>query len=291
MIIFNKEIELKEISKNVILTIIGIFAAAFGLEGFLLPNKFLDGGVTGISLLISMISAWNFPLLLVLINLPFVLIGYKQISKFFALKVIISISGLALCLFLFDFPIVTQDKLLISVFGGFFLGLGIGLSIRAGSVLDGTEVLALYLSKHLPLSLGDIIMLLNLLIFSFAAYVTNIETALYAILTYLTASFTIDYVIQGVEEYTGVIIISKFSEDIRLAIINEMGRGVTLYKGQKGYSVNNKESEIDIVFSVVTRLELNRIKKLCKSIDPDVFLITHTINETVGGVVKQRHKF
>ena len=275
--------------KDFIFIFIGIFAAAFGLKGFLLPNNFLDGGVMGISLLFSLVTKVDLSLLVILLNLPFIIIGYTQISKLFAFKTLVAISGLALVLFFVDFPLVTNDDLLIAFFGGFFLGAGIGLSIRGGSVLDGTEVLAIYTSRKTTLTVGDIILVLNILIFSVAAYLVDMETALYAILTYLVASKTVDFVVHGIEEYTSVIIISEKSEEIRASITEKMGRGVTILKGKSGFGkTGHREKEMDIIYSVITRLELQKLKTEIAKIDERAFVVENSVNDIKGGMIKKR---
>jgi uncharacterized membrane-anchored protein YitT (DUF2179 family) len=268
---------------------LGVFAAGFGLKGFLLPAGFLDGGVTGISLLINRLAGVELSLLIFCINIPFILLGFRQVSTPFALKTMVAISGLAIVLAVVPFPEVTTDPLLVSVFGGFFLGAGIGLAIRGGAVIDGTEVLAIYLSKKSTLSVGDIIMILNLFIFSTAAILINIETAMYAMLTYLAASRTVDFIITGIEEYTGVTIISESSDDVRSAIIEKMGRGVTIYKGERGFgSRQHADRDIDIIYTVITRLEVQKLKNEVEKIDPQAFIIQHAISDTRGGMVKKR---
>lgn len=214
--------------KDIVFISIGILSAGFGLKGFLLPNGFIDGGVTGISLLIEVLTNYSLPVLIVIINLPFIILGYFQIGKSFAINSVVAIIGLAIALVAIEYPIITSDKLLVAVFGGFFLGGGIGLTVRGGGVLDGTEVLAIYLSRKTGLTIGDLILIFNIFIFSIAAYLLSIETALYSILTYLAASKTVDFVIEGVEEYIGVTIISTHSEEIKVMIIEKMGRGVTI---------------------------------------------------------------
>ncbi|KHJ38423.1 hypothetical protein PBAC_14290 [Pedobacter glucosidilyticus] len=244
----------------------------------------------GISLMLNILGGIPLSIWVVLVNIPFVLLGSKQISKAFAIKTIIAITGLAVMLSFNFYPIITTDKLLISVFGGFFLGAGIGLTIRGGAVIDGTEVLALYLSRKVSLSVGDIILVFNIFIFGFAAFLINMETALYAILTYLAASKMVDFIIHGIEEYIGVTIISAESEEIRQAVIKIMGRAVTIYKGERGYvkNVPLEERGLDIVFTVVTRLEVTRLKNLVKSIDKQAFIVMHTVDDTYGGMVKPR---
>ena len=275
--------------RDTFLIVLAITSAGFGLKGFLIPNSFIDGGVTGISLLTEQVTGISLSLLLVIINFPFLLLGYSQISKAFSIKSVLAIIGLALIVFLVPYPVVTTDKLLIAIFGGFFLGLGIGLSIRGGAVIDGTEVLAVYLSKRTGLTIGDIILIFNTIIFLFGAYILSVEIALYAILTYLAASRTVDFIIEGVDEYTGVTIISEMSNEIRLAIIEKLGRGVTLYLGNRGYG--NKRNElkpVDIVYTVITRLELSKLKREVEKIDPGAFIIMNSIKDAQGGMIKKR---
>lgn len=267
----------------------GVLSAGFGLKGFLLPNEFIDGGAVGISLLISEITDWPLSLLLLLVNIPFVLLGLRTIGVDFAVKTAIGIIALAIAVEVIPYPQITHDKLLVSVFGGFFLGAGIGLSMRGGGVIDGTEVLALNISKRSGLSVGDLILIFNIIIFSVAAYLLSIETALYSILTYLAASKTVDFIVEGIEEYTGVTIISPKSEDIRQMIINDIGRGVTIYKGERGFGrTGHRENDIDIIFTVITRLELSNLKAEIEKIDPNAFILMHSINDTKGGMIKKR---
>lgn len=267
----------------------GVLSAGFGLKGFLLPNEFIDGGAVGISLLISEVSGWSLSLLLLLVNIPFVLLGLRTIGVDFAIKTAIGIVALAIAVEVIPYPQITHDKLLVSVFGGFFLGAGIGLSMRGGGVIDGTEVLALNISKRSGLSVGDLILIFNVIIFSVAAYLLSVETALYSILTYLAASKTVDFIVEGIEEYTGVTIISPKSEDIRQMIINDIGRGVTIYKGERGFGkTGHRDSEIDIIFTVITRLELSNLKAEIEKIDPNAFILMHSINDTKGGMIKKR---
>ncbi len=283
------KVQLYHFFSDTFFIILGIISAGFGLKGFLLPSSFIDGGVTGISLLATEVTGISLSILIVLINLPFLILGFSQIGKHFAFKSILAIIGLALVVHFIPYPIITTDKLLVAVFGGFFLGAGIGLAIRGGAVLDGTEVLAIYLSKKLGLTIGDIILIFNILIFSVGGYILSIEIALYAILTYLAASKTIDFIIEGVEEYTGVTIISDHSEKIRLMITGKLGRGVTIYQGKGGFGKHGKNLiERDIIFTVITRLEIARIKTEIDKIDTEAFIIMHSIKDTKGGIIKKR---
>ena len=285
----HKKADYLTIFKETFIIVLGIFSASFGLKSFLLPNHFLDGGAMGISLLLNITTNIPLGLLVVLVNIPFVLLGSKQISKVFALKTIVAITGLALMVSFDFYPIVTTDKLLIAVFGGFFLGAGIGLTIRGGAVIDGTEVLALFISKNISLKVGDVILLFNIIIFGVAAFL-NVEIALYAILTYLAASKTVDFIIHGIEEYIGVTIISVKNEEIRQAVTKILGRAVTIYKGERGYVKNLSlaERDINIVFTVVTRLEVTKLRNLVKNIDKNAFIVMHAVDDTYGGMVKQR---
>lgn len=276
-------------AKDIILITAGILSAGFGLESFLLPNDFIDGGVTGISLLTSEVSGWPLPILIVCINVPFMILGYQQIGRNFAIKSIAAIIGLALAIALIHYPVITSDKLLVAVFGGFFLGAGIGLSVRGGGVLDGTEVLAIFISKRIGVSIGDVILMFNIVIFSVAAYLLTIETALYSILTYMAASKTVDFIIEGIEEYTGVTIVSSHSEEIREMIIEKMGRGVTIYTGKRGYGKRgNNPNPVDIVYTVITRLEIAKLKAEVETIDKDAFVVMNSIKDMKGGMIKKR---
>ncbi|MDP1746421.1 MAG: YitT family protein [Bacteroidota bacterium] len=274
---------------NIFLILLGILSAGFGLKGFLLPNGFIDGGVTGISLLISKLTGFSLPLLIVVINIPFIFLGYKNIDKFFATKTLLAIIGLSLCLVFVSYPIITSDKLLVAIFGGFFLGAGIGMTMRGGGVIDGTEVLALTVSRNASVTIGDVILIINIIIFSVAAFVLSIETALYSILTYFAASKTLDFIVSGIEEHTGVTIISSCSEQIRRMITEKLGRGVTIYQGKRGYGAHGHQlNETDIVFTVISRLEVSKLNSEIEKIDPKAFVIMSSIKDTKGGMIKKK---
>ncbi len=283
-----KKIGVKPFFKELFFIAAGIFSAAFGLESFLLPNLFIDGGATGIALLVTETSSLPLYLLIVLVNIPFLILGYRAIGRNFTLKATLAIIGLALTLAVLNFPEITQDRLLVAVFGGFFLGAGIGLSIRGGAVIDGTEVLAIYLSRKLSTKIGDIIIIINIIIFLAAAYMLSIESALYSMLTYLAASKTLDFVVDGIEEYTGVTIISNESEAIREMIIGKMGRGLTIYDAKGGYKVNGVQNKYEVIYTVITRLEISRLNKELAKIDPKAFVFMSRLNDTRGGMVKKR---
>lgn len=274
--------------RRVLLVALGVLAAGLGLKGYVLPNGFLDGGVTGISLIINRLTGWPLPLLIVVINVPFILMAFRQFNAAFALKTLAAICGLALCLIFIPYPVITQDKLLVAVFGGFFLGLGIGLCIRGGCVIDGTEVFAIFIGKKSGLTIGDVIMLVNIVIFGVAIFMFNLETAMYSLLTYFAASKSVDFVVHGIEEYTGVTIVSDKSDAIRQMIIDKMGRGVTIFVGKRGYGKKGDRGEIDVVYTVITRLEIARLKSEVELIDENAFVVINSISDTKGGMVKKR---
>jgi uncharacterized membrane-anchored protein YitT (DUF2179 family) len=284
-----RRINIERAVKDFFFISLGILSASFGLKSFLLPNGFLDGGAVGISLLVHLLYKIDLSFLIIVINIPFIFIGYTQVSKIFAIKTLVAITALAVCVAFINFPLVTNDRLLISFFGGFFLGLGIGLSIRGGSVLDGTEVLAIYTSRKTALTVGDFILMLNIVIFGVAAYLINVETALYAILTYLVASKTVDFVVHGIEEYTSVIIVSEHSEEIKRAIIERMGRGVTVLKGKSGFGKQgHRVADIDVLYSVISRLELQKLKTEIAKIDDEAFVVENSVSDIKGGMIKKR---
>jgi len=273
--------------KGYVLLICAIFLEGFGLKSFLIPIGVIEGGVTGSSLLISFITPLSVSLLLFFLNLPFIFLGKKQVGKSFAIKTFIAIVGISFVLFFVDFPVITSDKLLATIFGGFIVGAATGLAIRGGSVIDGLEVLSVYLSKKTGFSIGEIVLGVNIVIFSFAALFLSVERALYSILTYLVASKTIDFVVQGVEEYIGLTIISKKSSEIREKLVKDLGKGLTVYKGKSGYYYE-KDYEIEILFTFVTRLEVVKIKDQILAVDPGAVIIEQGIHEIYGGVVKKR---
>ncbi|OUJ74109.1 hypothetical protein BXP70_10220 [Hymenobacter crusticola] len=276
--------------KNIGLVVLGILCAATGLKSFLLSSHFIDGGVTGISMLLAQIMGVPLALLLLVINLPFLALGYRQIGRGFALKSAAAIGGLSITVALVPFPDITPDLLLTAVFGGLFIGAGIGLAMRGGAVLDGTEIAALLISKHSPLlKVSDVILLLNVFIFGAAAFFLGTQAALYSILTYVAASKALDFLLNGLEQYTGVTIVSEHSEAIRQTITQELGRGVTIYQGKRGYGKRGEQQEArDIVFTVVTRLELPQLRTTVRRIDPHAFLIQQSIDDAEGGMVKKR---
>lgn len=276
-------------ASDIIYLILGVLSASFALKSFLVPNHFLDGGVTGLSLLLFEVKGWNLGLLLLLLNIPFIILSYFKVGKHFAIRSSLTIILIALTMYFIPFPELTHDKLLVAMFGGFFLGIGIGLSMRGGGTFDGMEVLALLTFKKSSFSITEIILGMNLIIFIIAAAFIKVETALYAILTYIIASQTTRYVIEGIEAYTGVTIVSGNSEDIKKALVMVLNRGITVYKGERGFMKETFEvsNEVDIIFTIVTRLEVRKLKNIVHEIDPKAFIFTQTVREPQGGIVKE----
>lgn len=282
------EVEWSHAFRETLYIVVGVLSAGFGLRGFLLPNQFIDGGATGISLLLQNTTQWSLGLLLVVVNIPFLILATNTISKKFAFKSMVAIIALALVVHYVDYPIITEDKLLIAIFGGFFLGLGIGMAMRGGSVIDGTEVLAIYLSRKLALTIGDVLLLLNIVIFSFGAYILSIETALYAILTYLAAAKTVDFVVDGVEEYIGVTIISDHHEQIRLMLTTKLKRACTVYAARGGYQNTAADYDKPVIFIIITRLELAKLHTEIDKIDKKAFTVMHLVKDLRGGMIKRK---
>ena len=276
--------------KNALFITAGVFSAAFGLKSFLLSSHFIDGGVTGVSMLLA--AAFNLPLsiLILVINLPFIALGYNQLGRSFALRSTLGIGGLALVLAVVPFPDVTHDLLLTAVFGGVFIGAGIGLAMRGGAVLDGTEIAALLVSRYLVLlKVSDLILILNVVIFGVAVLVLGTEPALYSMLTYFAAARVLEFVLNGIEQYTGVTIVSEYSDAVRKVITEKLGRGVTMYQGKSGYGKRGELGlERDIVFTVVTRLELPALRTAVQEVDPNAFIVQYRIDDAQGGIIKKR---
>ena len=266
--------------------ILGVISATIGLKAFLLSNNFLDGGAMGVSLLINILTDFDLSLLILMINLPFIIIGYRQISWQFAIRSTISIILLSVLVHFVELPSITSDKLLIAIFGGVFLGAGIGFSIRGGSVIDGTEVMAIYVSRRGGITVGNFIAIFNVALFIIAAFLINVETAMYSMLTYVAASKSVDFIINGIEEYIGVTIVSPQNADIRHMITDQLHRGVTVYRAAGGYQSAHDENR-KVLFCVVTRLEVTKLLTEIDKIDPTAFVVQHSIREIKGGVLKK----
>lgn len=285
-----KKINVFKSWQDAILILGGVIISGFALKSFLVPNDFFDGGISGVSLLIHKI--YNFPLAIVLAiaNLPFIILGKILVDLRFALKTTVCIVLLSLCIYLIPYPAITSDNVLVSVFGGFFLGIGNGLIMRAGSSLDGIEVFALYTKRKTSFTNTEIILAINFIIFLIAAVKFGLTTSMYSMITYFTASKTIDYVVEGIEAYTGVTIISGKAEILKNKLVNELGRGITIYKGERGYLPGSFEihNDADIIFTVITRLEIRKLKEVVYETDPAAFVFASVIKEASGGVLKKR---
>lgn len=266
--------------KRISFIIIGAILMGIGLEEFLVPNKILDGGIVGISIILSHITGWKLGAIIFVLNIPFFFIGYKQIGKTFALSTLLGITVLAITTtLLHDVPVFTDDLLLATVFGGIVLGVGVGIVIRYGGSLDGTEIMAILLNKKLPFSVGEVIMFFNLFIFASAGFVFGWERAMYSFIAYFIAFKTIDIVIQGLDESKSAWIISENHHEIGDAILARLGRGVTYLKGEGAYTGEDK----NVIFCVITRLEEAKLKAIVEEIDPSAFLAVANIAEVRGG--------
>jgi len=274
---------------NLVLIILGILSAGLGFKSFLVPSHFINGGVTGISMLLAETTRLPLSVVIFIINVPFLYLAYRRLGLYFAVRSALAIAGLSLCIAFVAFPEITHDKSLTAVFGGFFIGMGIGLAIRSGAVLDGTEIAALLVSKKMQLfKVSDVILVMNIIIFSAAVFFLGYEVALYSILTYISASKTVDFILNGIEQYTSITVVSGKGEAIRRAI-TDMGRGVTVYEGKKGYGKDGHINDVrDIIFTVATRLEIPSIKAKILDIDPSAFIVQQSIDDTTGGLLKRK---
>ncbi|MBA2876589.1 YitT family protein [Thermaerobacillus caldiproteolyticus] len=274
-----------KIVKRATAIFIGAVLMAVGLEIFLVPNKVIDGGITGISIMLSHITGLRLGIFIFLLNLPFFFMGYKQIGKTFAVSTLFGITVLSIFTSLFHpVPAFTEDILLATIFGGMILGIGVGLVIRYGGALDGTEILAILMNKKLPFSVGEIIMFFNIFILGAAGFVFTWDRAMYSILAYVIAFKTIDVVIKGLDESKSAWIISDSPETIGNAIMNRLGRGVTYLSGEGAFSGDDKK----VIFCVITRLEEAKLKEIVEENDPNAFLAIADMAEVRGGRFKKR---
>lgn len=276
-------------ARDFVMLTIGVLAAAIGLKAFIIPNGFIDGGITGISLLINSQTGISLPLILVVINLPFIILGWRQINIDFATRMVLAIVGLSIAVAFLHLPAVSDDRILAAIFGGVLVGGGIGFAVRGGGVLDGTEVLALYINRYTTFTIGDVILALNVIIFSVAAILLGVEQALYSVLTYLSASKAVDFIIEGIEEYVGVTIVSDHASIIIGMIKEKVGRGVTVYRGLGGFGKRGEvQHDREVLYTVVTRLEVAKLKKEVLLIDNSAFIAQSSVKEIDGGMVKAR---
>ncbi len=276
--------------KNLLLIFIGTTLAVLAMKGFMIPNKFLDGGITGISILLHEIFHINISFLVIILNVLFVYLGYRRIGKTFAVQTSIAVLLLSIGLLFIEISPITHDKLLIAIFGGILMGTGVGLVIRGGGVIDGAEVIAVFTGRKTGFSNSEIIMLINTVIFGVAAFQFGIETAMYSIITYFTATRAINYVVDGIEEFTAMNIISSQQEEVKSFLVNELGKGITVYKGERGYLPGSFDIRTDcqIIVTIVTRLEIKQIQDAIIEIDPKAFMYVQSIKEASGGILKAK---
>ncbi|MFC4322093.1 YitT family protein [Litchfieldia salsa] len=284
-VVNHKKLSKSTVIKRAILIFIGSVLMAIGLEIFLVPNQVIDGGIVGISIILSHLSGWKLGLFLFFLNVPFFYIGYKQIGKTFAFSTLYGVTILAISTtLLHPVPVLTEDPLLASVFGGMILGIGVGIVIRYGGSLDGTEVLAILFEKKLPFSVGEIIMFFNIFILGSAGFVFGWDRAMYSLIAYFVAFKTIDIVIQGIDESKSIWIISENYDILGEAIMARLGRGVTFLNGEGAFTGDTKK----VIFCVITRLEEAKLKSIVEEIDPGAFLAVSNIAEVRGGRFKKR---
>jgi uncharacterized membrane-anchored protein YitT (DUF2179 family) len=276
--------------KNLLHIIIGVGLAIFAMRGFMIPNRFMDGGITGISILLHEIFHIDISLLVIVLNIAFVYLGYKRIGKTFAVQTSIAVLLLALGLLFVEIKPITTVPLLIAIFGGILMGTGVGLVIRGGGVIDGAEVVAVFTRRKTGFSNTEIIMLFNSIIFGVAALQFGTDVAMYSIITYFTATKATDYVVDGIEEYTAMNIISGQEEDIKNYLVNDLGKGITVYKGARGYLPGSFDTKIDceIIVTIITRLEIKNIEESIMKIDPKAFIYVQSIKEAAGGILKEK---
>lgn len=264
-----------------------IFLASIGLKAFLLPNGFLDGGVTGICILLSELFVVELSLILPIVSIPFFVVGWFTVSKRILVKSIISVLLLAIIIHFENFQSVTEDKLIVAIFGGIFLGAGIGLAIKNGAVLDGSEIFGIFINERFGISIGKVILLFNIILFSVTALVLSVEVALYSILTFIVTGKVIDLMIQGFEDYVGLMIVSEKSPEIQQGLIEEVGPGMTIYNGLKGFGSKGTSENTEIIHTVLNRIDARRVYSAIDAIDDNAFIIEFDINHVKGGVLRK----
>jgi uncharacterized membrane-anchored protein YitT (DUF2179 family) len=278
--------------KNIVLNLAGVAIITLALKGFMIPNKFLDGGVTGIAILLHEITHVPFGILVIVLNFPFLYIGKKILGITFAVQSFFTFILIAVSMTFIQIDAVTSDRLLIALFGGCLIGVGMGLCIRSGSVADGIEILALLTTRKIGLNVSEVIFGINSFVFLSAAWFFGISTALYSIVTYFSAVKSLDYVTNGIEHYTSLHIISAKSEEIKFLISNKFRKGLTIIKGERGYLPDSfdEKQDCDIIVTVVTRLELLRIKEEISEIDSQAFMYIQYIKDASGGILRKKVK-
>jgi uncharacterized membrane-anchored protein YitT (DUF2179 family) len=264
----------------------GAFLTAVGLEEFLIPNKIIDGGINGISIISSFLSKLPLGIFIFLLNIPFLIFGYKQIGKTFVISTLFSVTSLSLWVsFLHPIPGITNDMLLATVFGGIILGIGVGIIIRYGGSLDGTEIIAIIFNKKTSFSVGEIVMFFNLFILASAGFVFGWDKAMYSLIAYFIAYKMIDITIDGLDETKAAFIVSEKGAEIAQVITARLGRGVTFLEAKGGFTGQQK----NVIYSVVTRLEIVKLKSIISNIDPEAFMTINDVSDVMGGKHKKRY--
>lgn len=276
--------------KSLLLKILGVSCAVIAIKGFMIPNLFLDGGLLGISILFHEFYHIDVSIPLILLNLPFVYIGYRKFGGNFALHTLVTLIILGILLSLLPVPTITKDHFLVAVFGGVFVGLGIGFVIRSGGVIDGLEVIAAYTNTRFGLSTTEIIMAINTTIFLIIAFFLGLEKAMYSIITFFTALKISDYVVDGFEKLISLTIISPNDQLIKELIVKQFNKPITIYKGERGNLPGSYEIKHDceVIVTVVTRLEVHKMRKAIAKADPHAFMFIQNIKEVDGGVISRK---
>ena len=266
---------------------IAIVLASIGLKAFLLPNGFLDGGVTGISILLNKITGFEISIILPVISIPFFVIGWFTVSKRIVIRSLISVLILSLVIHFENFQPITDDKLLISIFGGLFLGAGIGIAIKNGSVLDGSEILGIFVNERTGISIGLIIFWFNVVLFLLAGFLFSLEVAMYSVLTYIITAKTIDLILEGFEDYVGLMIVTSKSGEMQKTLLKDIGQGMTIYQGTKGYGSQGEKQNLEMIHTVVNRIDTKKVYRVLKKVDKDAFVIEFDVNKVSGGVLRK----
>ncbi len=284
--VMHQKMSYPQLAKRIIFILLGAILVSVGLEIFLVPNHIIDGGIVGISIILAHLSGWDLGIFLFLLNLPFLLVGYKQIGKTFAVSTLLGVTIMSIgTTLLHPVPGLTEDPLLAAVFGGIILGTGVGLVIRYGGSLDGTEIVAILFNKRLPFSVGEIVMFFNLFILGSAGFVFGWDRAMYSLIAYYIAFKMIDVTIEGFQESKSVWIISDLYKEIGNTIVARLGRGVTYLSGEGGYTGDDKK----VIFCVITRLEEAKLKLIVEEVDPAAFLAVGNIHDVRGGRFKKKN--
>lgn len=278
---------IRGISLEVIQLSLAVLLASIGLKAFLLPNNFLDGGVTGVSILMSELTGVELSVWLPILSVPFVIVGWFTVSKRILVKSIAGIVALSLVIHFENFAPITDDKLLVSIFGGLFLGAGIGLAIKNGAVLDGAEILGIFINEKTGISIGVVILWFNVILFIFTGLLFSLEIAMYSILAFLVTAKTIDLIIEGFEDYAGLMIVSNESEAIQKAMAEKGGQGMMVYGGASGVGRYGKKEGMEVIHTIVNRIDVKKVYRIIDEIDDEAFIIEFDVNNVKGGVLRK----